>query len=385
MSIVSMTPPPPPPLQPASPSPAPVQAPPPKHEQQPPAKTGQASGSAKPASKDGDDAASTTKAQPHFGKALDDAKGKPADDTQATQATQAESAELAATLPVAKPVVTKPTLDATKGGDDKDAAPAADDGTSLATAMLALIGIPPKVAVVAGDALGQLAGQSGKGGKVVDADASVPTLGDATAATAGQGATTNAAIAPVVDGNAGDAQAMAGMFGDASKHAATSALDTMPTTPAMAHAADAPQVAAPPVQLQSTQVATTPAFAQELGDQIAWLGGQNIQQARIRLHPEDLGQLDVKVSVEHGKVDVAFAAQHPGAVTAVQQTLSQLDAMLAHHGLSLGHAEVSQQQAGRDGSYAAQHGGNGENAESSAEDTALPVVRISKGLVDDFA
>jgi flagellar hook-length control protein FliK len=383
MSTVSMTPPPPLPSQPAPQSPAPAQAPPPKHAQQPLAKTGQPPGPAKAATKDSDDDAGATKAQPHFGKALDDAKGKPVDDTQPAQA---DSAELTAALPVATPVATKPTPDATRDGDDKDAAPAADDGTSLATAMLALIGIPPKVAVIAGDALGKLAGQVGKGGKVVDADASVPTLGDASAAAAGQGAATTSAITPVVDGDAGDAQAIAGLVGDVSKHAAASAPDSMPTTPAMAHAADAPQVAAPPVQLQSTQAATTPAFAQELGDQIAWLGGQNIQQARIRLHPEDLGQLDVKVSVEHGKVDVAFAAQHPGAVAAVQQTLSQLDAMLAHHGLSLGHAEVSQQQAGRDGSYAAQHGGNGENVEGGAEDTAaLPVVRVSKGLVDDFA
>jgi flagellar hook-length control protein FliK len=384
MSIVSMTPsPPPPPLQPATPSPAPPQAPPAKHAQQPPAKTAQDAAPTKPATKDSDDSAGATKTQPHFGKALDDAKGKPTDDAQPAQA---DAAELAAALPVAKPVVAKPTLDATKSGDDdKDAASAADDGTSLATAMLALIGIPPKVAVVAGDALGKLAGQLGKGGKVADADASVPTLGDATAS-AGQDATATSAISPVVSGNAVDTQALAGLVGASSKHDAASALDNIPTTPVMVHAGDAPQAAAPPVQLQSTQVATTPAFAQELGDQIAWLGGQNIQQARIRLHPEDLGQLDVKVSVEHGKVNVAFAAQHPGAVTAVQQTLSQLDAMLAHHGLSLGHAEVSQQQAGRDGSYAAQHGGNGENVEGGAEDTAaLPVVRVSKGLVDDFA
>ena len=384
MSIVSMTPPPPPPLQPATPSPAPIQAPPPKHAQQPPAKAAQDAVPTKPATKDSDDTAGATKAQPHFGKALDDAKGKPTDDAQAAQE---DATELATGLPVAKPVVAKPTLDATKGSDDdKDAASTADDGTSLATAMLALIGIPPKVAVVAGDALGKLAGQLGKGGKVADADASVPTLGDATAAAAGQDATATSAITPVVNGNAVDVQAIAGLADASSKHDAASALDNMPTTPVMAHAGDAPQVAAPPVQLQSTQVATTPAFAQELGDQIAWLGGQNIQQARIRLHPADLGQLDVKVSVEHGKVDVAFTAQHPGAVTAVQQTLSQLDAMLAHHGLSLGHAEVSQQQAGQGGSYATQHGGNGENVDGGAEDAApLPVVRISKGLVDDFA
>jgi len=79
---------------------------------------------------------------------------------------------------------------------------------------------------------------------------------------------------------------------------------------------------------------------------VAWLGGQGIKQARIRLHPEELGSLDVKVSVTHGRVDVVFSAQHPAAVAAVQQSLPQLDQMLAQHGLSLGHAEVGQQDRG---------------------------------------
>ena len=50
-----------------------------------------------------------------------------------------------------------------------------------------------------------------------------------------------------------------------------------------------------------------------------------------------------------GQVDVTFAAQHPAAVHALQQTLPQLDALLAQHGLSLGQADVGQRQSGSDG------------------------------------
>nr|WP_199040810.1 flagellar hook-length control protein FliK [Dyella sp. ASV24] len=132
----------------------------------------------------------------------------------------------------------------------------------------------------------------------------------------------------------------------------------------------------------------TPAFGQELSQQVTWLGGQDVKEARIRLHPEDLGELDVKVSVKQDHVDVAFIAQHPQAVHAVQQTLGQLDSMLAHHGLSLGQAQVGQ---GNSGQGSGSSGGSASGGESGLADAAgdvasvvAPVVK-AVGLVDMFA
>jgi flagellar hook-length control protein FliK len=127
-------------------------------------------------------------------------------------------------------------------------------------------------------------------------------------------------------------------------------------------------------------------FAQELGQQVAWLGGQEVKEARIRLRPEELGQLDVKVSVgEHGRVDVSFTAQHPAAVTAVQQTLGQLDLMLAGHGLSLGQAQVGQHGAGERGQG---RGGDAQEPLAAAETEAghgAASKTMAIGLVDTFA
>lgn len=145
---------------------------------------------------------------------------------------------------------------------------------------------------------------------------------------------------------------------------------------------------APPAAVHVLSVdspAGSPGFAQELGQQVAWLGGQEIKQARIRLHPEELGQLDVKVSVAHDRVDVTFAVQHPAAVHAVQQTLPQLDSLLAQHGLALGHAEVGQQQAGGEHSRGQSAGG----AVDGVEDDGLAAIAASTpavlGLLDMFA
>ena len=142
---------------------------------------------------------------------------------------------------------------------------------------------------------------------------------------------------------------------------------------------------APPHALEIASPAGTPAFAQELGQHVVWLGLQDVKQARIRLHPEDLGALDVKVSVNHDRVDVSFAVQHPAAVHVVQQTLPQLDALLAHHGLALGQADVGQRQQ-QSGASRGGEGNDGIGGVDAAEPVALASTPVSAlGLLDTFA
>lgn len=151
-------------------------------------------------------------------------------------------------------------------------------------------------------------------------------------------------------------------------------------------AAPPPQAGSPALpQVQVLAPVGTPAFAAELNQQITWFATQDIKQARIRLHPEELGMLDLKITVQHGNVDVAFTAQHPGAVLALQQSLPQLEQMLAQQGLSLGHSEVSQH--GREDAPG-QGRGNGNDREGAIDEVsgvgAVAVTR-SLNLLDAFA
>jgi flagellar hook-length control protein FliK len=129
-------------------------------------------------------------------------------------------------------------------------------------------------------------------------------------------------------------------------------------------------------------------FAKELGQQVTWLSGQDIKQAQIKLNPQDLGPLDVKVSVEHGRVDVAFVAQHPDTVAAVQQGMDQLHQMLSGQGLSLGQATVGQQSAQQQ--FAGQQQQSSGSQTTNDTDTTEPSVgdtlkTVAVGLVDAFA
>ncbi len=133
----------------------------------------------------------------------------------------------------------------------------------------------------------------------------------------------------------------------------------------------------------------SPAFSQELGQQVAWLGGQDIKQAQIRLHPQDMGPLNVTVSITHGKVDVVFLAQHPNAVAAVQQSLDQLGQMLNSQGLSLGQATVGQQGAQQQSGSSSSSGTTARTGRGDDEATDAAVAPLAQatalGLVDAFA
>ena len=127
------------------------------------------------------------------------------------------------------------------------------------------------------------------------------------------------------------------------------------------------------------------AFHQELAGQVVWLASQDVKQARIRVHPENLGPLDLKVSMSHDHVDVVIGVQHPEAAQTLQQNLPQLGQMLAQHGLSLGHAEVGQH--GGNGPSAHHHGPAGGAVDETAEAhaTATGVVTGTSNLLDAFA
>jgi len=163
-------------------------------------------------------------------------------------------------------------------------------------------------------------------------------------------------------------------------------LDALALATAPASAATPVAVAVVLPRLQLAASPGSPGFADELGQQVLWLGRQDIREARIRLHPEDLGSLDVHLSVNHERVDVVFSAQHPAAVTAVQQSLPQLDQLLARHGLALGHAEVGQQNRGDERARDQGRGAAAATGEIEAVHTADRTVAMGRvGLLDAFA
>ncbi|MDE3072371.1 MAG: flagellar hook-length control protein FliK [Pseudomonadota bacterium] len=268
-------------------------------------------------------------------------------------------------------------------GGDHAGDPAA---TAMAGAMLALLGpslavaLRPGAAVTATVASGIAAAGNGGKGLAADANAGAAALGLRQAADAGSGAAATPALPP----NAGAAPAAHALASPKAEPASDPAGALGPMVALPAPPAGGAPAGVPLLHLSAP--AGSPAFAQELGEHVAWLGGQDVAQARIRLHPAELGQLDVKINVAHGQVDVVFSAQHPAAVNAVQQSLPRLEQLLAQHGLALGHAMVGQHDHG---GHRGQHGDEQTAASlgdiDEVQGIGLSVPTAGVGLLDAFA
>jgi flagellar hook-length control protein FliK len=329
----------------------------------------------------------------------DGAAGKRAGAAQSgtTPAAAAATPDAAAPAPgpagAAAAVVPQPAAaDVVAGQPGDDEAHARhDDDADDGLAQIALSGLLPVFGAALPGAMAHRGGLASSAGVELSAHAAVASgiadaarmlLAQAANAPVGDGGTDagtgtsvasglQAVLSAVRGAGTDDAQAGAGITTAANLPAAQ--LATLPALGAGTH------------MLAMAAPLGSDGFHQELATQVNWLAGQDVKQARIRIHPEDLGPIDLKVSVSHDHVDVVFSVQHPGTVQALQQSLPQLGQMLAQHGLSLGHAEVGQH--GGNNASTPRHGGTTALVDEPAElqISGIRTITGAPNLLDAFA
>jgi len=143
--------------------------------------------------------------------------------------------------------------------------------------------------------------------------------------------------------------------------------------------------------------AAAPAAMPRAFDQAAWSAALAQQvtasavaatrETTVRIKPDGLGPIEVRVRIESQHVDVRFAIEHPVTVNMVREALPDLQRMLAQSGLSLGDAQVAQQNAGSRGQATRGDGSSSrpnddEPASIGAAVESRPRARV--GLLDDF-
>jgi len=169
-------------------------------------------------------------------------------------------------------------------------------------------------------------------------------------------------------------------------------LDTLPPGMALAgHGAvrgpNAPVVVASPLQMPSQPDA---GFDDALGARMAWVAEQKLGHAEIRLNPEHLGRIDLKIQLDGSRVSAEFNSANADVRQALEATLPRLREMLGQHGLQLGHADVGQRQQnasqsqGQNAPAFGSVGGDEGASANAVASTPAPVVR-SRGLLDEYA
>lgn len=93
-----------------------------------------------------------------------------------------------------------------------------------------------------------------------------------------------------------------------------------------------------------------PGWSDQIAERTASLASQNIKQAEIQLNPQDMGVINVKISVNQDQVAVTFTAQNAGVREALDQSVQRLRDTLEAEGMDLVQADVGNQNPQSDDS-----------------------------------
>jgi flagellar hook-length control protein FliK len=126
----------------------------------------------------------------------------------------------------------------------------------------------------------------------------------------------------------------------------------------------------------------TPAWNDELGGRLTWMAANGRESASLRLSPEHLGPLEVRISVQDGEAKVWFGATHADTRSALEQSLPRLREMFASQGLVLADSGVFR-DAPRDHARGFADGTTAQ--ENNVDDANVTSVTIAHaGLVDTY-
>lgn len=130
-------------------------------------------------------------------------------------------------------------------------------------------------------------------------------------------------------------------------------------------------------------------FEQAIGARLGWLADQKIGHAHIRLSPDDMGPVDVRLQLNGDKVHASFSSPHVDVRQALESSLPRLRELLGEQGFQLAHADVGHQAPGGDGNASGQAtgggmAGDGEPSSGDASVSSAQLIR-QRGLLDAYA
>lgn len=127
-------------------------------------------------------------------------------------------------------------------------------------------------------------------------------------------------------------------------------------------------------------------LTQRLSERLVVMIGQDIQEARIRLDPPELGRMDVKITTQNDQVQVQIIAQQPIVRDLLEQHANRLREMLEQQGFAQVDVDVSDQGwQGEQSDENATDGGNGNGGTNEPEGEGVAdVVARPLGLVDHY-
>lgn len=162
-----------------------------------------------------------------------------------------------------------------------------------------------------------------------------------------------------------------------------------------------PQAAELPPHLRSLDTPVgSRAWDQGVGERIHWMIGNGLSSAEIRLNPQHLGPLEIRISLHNDQTQVSILAQHGATREALEASLPRLREMFQESNLNLGSVDVGRREAQTQQQGLNQQQGQGQEREREGKGRGFfdqredefagdPMMgqrrRVSTALIDDFA
>ncbi|MEL4014734.1 flagellar hook-length control protein FliK [Dryocola clanedunensis] len=175
---------------------------------------------------------------------------------------------------------------------------------------------------------------------------------------------------------------------------------TVTATPALSSATVSTPVStqiATPVAPQISAQLGSQEWQQAVSQQVTLFTRQGQQSAELRLHPEDLGQIQITLKLDDNQAQLQMTSPHGHVRAALEATLPTLRTALAESGIQLGQSSISsggenfaqqQQQSGQQ-QASQRSAGSFPGPVGEAESAAVPasIQRLASGnnAVDIFA
>lgn len=129
----------------------------------------------------------------------------------------------------------------------------------------------------------------------------------------------------------------------------------------------------------------TAQWADEIGSRMTMMVEQGKHTASLRLSPEHLGPLEVRITMNGDQASVQFGAAHVDTRNAIENALPRLREMFASTGLSLADANVSREPPRQQQNQTPQSSSSSANFGGDEGVTSVSAAQVRLGLLDAYA
>jgi flagellar hook-length control protein FliK len=139
-----------------------------------------------------------------------------------------------------------------------------------------------------------------------------------------------------------------------------------------------------------TRPITHPEWNKDLGERIMWMNNRAISAAEIKLNPQHLGPVSVRIDMNQDQASIVFTAQHAAVRDALEASVPKLREMMNDQQINLVNVSVAQNGGSEQRNSQPQSFNqvNGDAAVDAADDLGITEhehVTVSNGLLNMYA